>query len=125
MVNGLETVKHNRPSTIGIDTIYMSKGKIPEVFLRGCGVPDTMIAFIPSLVDKPETLRVRLHMMIDDHFDKDELQTLCFDMGVNYDDLSGENKSGKARELIAYCERRDKIPDLVARCKKLRPTASW
>jgi hypothetical protein len=30
---------HNGPSTIGIDTIYNSGGKIPEIFLRGAGVP--------------------------------------------------------------------------------------
>ena len=36
---GLEGVTHIGPSTIGIDTIYTSRGKIPEVFLRGCGVP--------------------------------------------------------------------------------------
>ena len=42
-VNGLETVTHLGPSTIGIDTIYQSKGKIPEVFLRGCGLSDVQI----------------------------------------------------------------------------------
>jgi hypothetical protein len=47
-VKGLETVKHLGPSSIGIDTLYKSGGKIPEVFLRGCGVPDDFIAFIPS-----------------------------------------------------------------------------
>ena len=46
---GLETVQHTGPSTIGIDTIYKSKGKIPEIFLRGAGVPDTFIAYISSL----------------------------------------------------------------------------
>ncbi len=46
---GLETVHHRSPSTVGIDTIYKSKGKIPEVFLRGCGVPDDMIAYIRSI----------------------------------------------------------------------------
>jgi TIR domain/Pentapeptide repeats (8 copies) len=51
-VKGLDTVKHLGPSTIGIDTIYKSKGKIPEVFLRGCGVPDNFIAYIGSLVGK-------------------------------------------------------------------------
>jgi hypothetical protein len=53
VVKGLETVNHYRPSTIGIDTIYKSKGKIPHVFLRGCGVPDTFIAYVGSLVGKP------------------------------------------------------------------------
>jgi uncharacterized protein YjbI with pentapeptide repeats len=50
---GLETVKHWGPSTIGIDTICMSGGKIPEAFLRGCGVPETFITFAKSLVGKP------------------------------------------------------------------------
>jgi hypothetical protein len=47
-VKGLETVIHIAPSSIGVDTLYKSAGKIPEVFLRGCGVPDDFIAFIPS-----------------------------------------------------------------------------
>ncbi len=46
---GLETVVHRKPSTIGIDTIYKSRGRIPEVFLRGCGVPDDFIAYIGSM----------------------------------------------------------------------------
>jgi len=53
VVKGLETVNHYRPSTIGIDTIYRSKGKIPKVFLRGCGVSDNFIAYVGSLVGKP------------------------------------------------------------------------
>ena len=49
-VKGLETVEHHGPSTIGIDTIYRSGGKIPEVFLRGAGVPDEFITFMHDLV---------------------------------------------------------------------------
>lgn len=49
---GLETVKHDGPSTIGIDTIYLSHGNIPEVFLRGCGVPDNFIEYARSLTAK-------------------------------------------------------------------------
>jgi hypothetical protein len=53
MVEGLETVRHDGPSTIGIDTIYRSKAKIPESFLRGCGVPDDFITFAKSLASNP------------------------------------------------------------------------
>jgi len=53
VVTGLESVNHFGPSTIGIDTIYKSRGKIPEVFLRGCGVPDEFIAYIGSMVGRP------------------------------------------------------------------------
>lgn len=52
-MKGLETLKHSGPSTIGIDTIYNSGGKIPDVFLRGCGVPENFITFHKSLVNSP------------------------------------------------------------------------
>jgi hypothetical protein len=37
-VRGLEAVDHHGPSSIGIDSLSRSGGKIPEVFLRGCGL---------------------------------------------------------------------------------------
>jgi hypothetical protein len=48
---GLETIEHASPSTIGINTIYRSEGNIPEVFLRGTGVPESLISQIPYLVN--------------------------------------------------------------------------
>ena len=51
-VEGLEKVEHIGPCTVGIDTIYKSKGNIPEVFLRGCGVPEDFIVYMQSLVGK-------------------------------------------------------------------------
>jgi hypothetical protein len=50
---GLETVQHEGPSTISIDTLYGSYGDIPGVFLRGAGVPDEMITYMKSLVGRP------------------------------------------------------------------------
>jgi uncharacterized protein YjbI with pentapeptide repeats len=50
VAEGLESVIHEGPSTIGIDTIYASQGRIPEVFLRGAGVPDDFIAYISSFI---------------------------------------------------------------------------
>jgi hypothetical protein len=51
-VKGLDKVEHNGPSYIDINTLYKSKGNIPEVFLRGCGVPDNLIEYLPSLTGK-------------------------------------------------------------------------
>jgi hypothetical protein len=51
-VKGLDSVVHRAPSTIGVDTLTKSRGQIPEAFLRGCGVPDTFIAYMRSLTDK-------------------------------------------------------------------------
>ncbi len=47
---GLETIHHWKPSTIGIDTIIRSHGKIPEIFLRNAGVPQSIIEQIPALI---------------------------------------------------------------------------
>src|SRR5438445_4892322 len=48
-VRGLETVQHLGPSTIGIDTISRSRGKISKSFLLGAGVSDETIGHIESL----------------------------------------------------------------------------
>jgi hypothetical protein len=48
-VRGLHAARHSGPSTIGVDTLFKSKGKIPEVFLRGAGVPDVLIQYVGTL----------------------------------------------------------------------------
>jgi len=50
---GLETVEHRGPSTIGIDTVYQSQGVIPEEFLRGAGVSENFISYLASQADEP------------------------------------------------------------------------
>jgi uncharacterized protein YjbI with pentapeptide repeats len=50
MAIGLATTRHNGPSSVDINTLYRSQGKIPEAFLRGCGVPDTLIEYLPALL---------------------------------------------------------------------------
>jgi uncharacterized protein YjbI with pentapeptide repeats len=42
---GLDTIDHLGPSSIGIDTVLNSTGKIPVEFLRGCGLSDIEIEF--------------------------------------------------------------------------------
>jgi uncharacterized protein YjbI with pentapeptide repeats len=49
MAINLQDVIHDGPSAISIDTIYRSKGNIPEYFLRGAGIPDNFIAYMHSL----------------------------------------------------------------------------
>jgi hypothetical protein len=48
-VKGLESIRHHFPSTIGVDTLVHSRGRLPEAFLRGCGVPATLIDYLLSL----------------------------------------------------------------------------
>jgi hypothetical protein len=51
-VRGLETCQHLGPSTLDHRTLAKS-GPLPLVFLRGCGLPDTLINYLPSLLNEP------------------------------------------------------------------------
>jgi hypothetical protein len=50
---GLEAVRHHSPSSIGIDTIYQSQGKIPETFLRQAGVPESFLEIMAAITNRP------------------------------------------------------------------------
>ncbi len=52
-VAGLETVVHCGPSSIGVDTIYMSKGEILEDFLIGVGLSNDFVNYLLSVEIKP------------------------------------------------------------------------
>ena len=41
---GLDSVLHRGPSSIGVDTLTKSLGRIPDSFLRGCGLSDWEIS---------------------------------------------------------------------------------
>jgi uncharacterized protein YjbI with pentapeptide repeats len=51
-VRGLETCDHRGPSTLDHRTLANS-GPLPLAFLRGCGLPDALIDYLPSLLNQP------------------------------------------------------------------------
>src|SRR4030095_22688 len=51
-VRGLEACIHHGPSTLDHRTLAKS-GPLPLVFLRGCGLPDALIDYLPSLLNHP------------------------------------------------------------------------
>lgn len=62
-----------------------------------------------------------LRVILVERFDEGELRTLCFDLEIDYDSLPGKGKADKARELLAYLERRHRISDLVEYIRARRP----
>ena len=65
--------------------------------------------------------RVALRETLSDRFNLDEIRTLCFDLHIEFENLSGESKQAKAREIVAYCERTGRTGQLVAAIHRLRP----
>ena len=50
-VKGLDTCDHRGPSTLDHRTLARS-GSLPLAFLRGCGLPDRLIEYLPSLLNQ-------------------------------------------------------------------------
>ncbi len=59
-VKGLDTINHQGPSSLPMATLCRSQGKLPEVFLRGCGVPESLIACLPDLLKDSLPCEARL-----------------------------------------------------------------
>jgi hypothetical protein len=62
-----------------------------------------------------------LRRIIVHHFSIGELQTLCFDLGVDYESLPGEGKADKAREFVFQLVRERRMAQFIEICRRLRP----
>lgn len=68
-----------------------------------------------------DTDKLKLYEFILDHYSLSELEDLCFYLSVVYDDLDGEARKDKARELVEHLARRRWLDDLRAVLWEQRP----
>lgn len=66
-----------------------------------------------------------LRSQLTTRFNKNELETLCFDLGIAADDLPGQTRTALAQSLVATCYQRQRLPELLHLCEKQRPKANW
>lgn len=69
--------------------------------------------------------RTSLRQNLERLFSVSELQTICFDMGIEFENLPGATRSDKVRALIELCERTERVEELLVRCRTERPKAVW
>jgi hypothetical protein len=68
----------------------------------------------------------RVRSLLEESFSLDELRTLCFDVGIEYENLPGTGtKAAKSREMVALSWRSGLFWKLVAMCRELRPGVAW
>ena len=67
----------------------------------------------------------QLRQLLTKHFSLEELRTLSFDLGIDFDEIGGETKSAKVREFIRYAERQGRLDDLLAEAAAARPALPW
>ncbi|MCB8942898.1 MAG: leucine-rich repeat domain-containing protein [Ardenticatenaceae bacterium] len=58
-------------------------------------------------------------------FSDDELNDLCFELGLDFTDLPGDTRIDKVRELILWFERRGQLEKLIEYARVQRPHLNW
>ena len=74
---------------------------------------------VPEWTITPHQLS-QLRQRLVEHFSQEELQQLCFELGVRFDDLAGQTISAKAQSLLEHLAHRGRVPDLIDLVKQLR-----
>ncbi|MEO7703418.1 MAG: hypothetical protein ABIV92_02135 [Thermoflexales bacterium] len=63
----------------------------------------------------------RLAKLLNDYFSEPDLEGLCFEMDVDWENLPGAIKEAKARAMVAHVERRDELAKLQMLVRVARP----
>jgi hypothetical protein len=71
------------------------------------------------------TYLTTLHKLLDQYFNLEEIRTLCFDLGVDFDSVRGEGKSPRIRELVIALGRFGRLPELLALVQQQRSHIQW
>jgi hypothetical protein len=74
-------------------------------------------------VDEIDFAHIRKQMGI--AFNLSEIKSLCFDMHIDNEQLSGDTLDDKIRELIKYCHRHGKISEFLLILEAIRPKMRW
>ena len=90
-------------------TAAARRGRLAELPARLTAFrPDVAWADLPTPLP---TLRA-LHADLCRRLSLDGLRTLCFRLGIDFDDLPGDSKAGRARELVLVLERAGRIHEV-------------
>lgn len=58
-------------------------------------------------------------------FKLNDIQMVCFDLGIEYDNLPGDTLDRKVQELVTYYERNGNLKELLKYCRQERPLVNW
>jgi hypothetical protein len=90
-------------------TVWIN-GRIFQTWLRQYARQEPAQPILPT-PSGAELARIR-HVLVDS-FDLDELRTLCFDLGMDFESLPGQSKPAKAREMVNYWRNRRDLEKLT------------
>ncbi|MBE2225244.1 MAG: hypothetical protein IAF02_27150 [Anaerolineae bacterium] len=83
---------------------------------------DTPIGQFPPIAQNP---LVNLRQILADRFSPGDLETLCFDLDIPYEDLSGDEHRLKSLHLVQHLDRTNRIDELIKVGQVIRPDITW
>ena len=69
--------------------------------------------------------RANLRNNLSESFNLSEIQDLCFDLNIDYENLHGQTKNEKSRAIIEFCEQNVMLHALIEWCEIKRPHTIW
>ncbi|KAA3662692.1 MAG: hypothetical protein DWQ04_12730 [Chloroflexi bacterium] len=66
-----------------------------------------------------------LHQLLSEYFNLAEIQALCFELGIDYESVPGDEKPSRIRALILSMARNGRLPNLVAAAHQMRRHVDW
>ncbi|MBK7895801.1 MAG: AAA family ATPase [Candidatus Promineifilaceae bacterium] len=93
------------------DDVPHVNGRIFHTWLRQYAQLQANRPAVAQPATGAELARIR-HALVDS-FDLDELRTLCFDLGMDFESLPGQSKPAKAREMVNYWRNRHDLTRLT------------
>lgn len=66
-----------------------------------------------------------LHKQIDTYFSFDEVRDLCFNLGIEYENIPGDRRSAFIRNLVVSLAKQGRLQELVDNVREERPRVDW
>ena len=77
----------------------------------------------PSQVAQPSVDQIALFDQLRGQFNLEELETICWELGIPFDDLPAKGLTGKARQLVERAVTLNALDKLIAIVGRERPQA--
>jgi hypothetical protein len=94
-----------------------------DTYARRNSVLESLFEARPGDTVLNASVLTRLRDALSTLFSVAEMQQLCADLKVDYENIEGEDKTSKAHGLVTYFERRSELATLSAAVKQRRPHA--
>jgi len=75
----------------------------------------------PALTPNPQTL----HPLLIEYFSLSDIEEMCFQLHIEYEDIRGRGISNKTREFIQYLQRHGRLDELLPLMQTMRPHVKW